>query len=220
MLFDIGANLTHSDFKDDLQTVLDRAKTASVLQMAVTGASLEGSKQAIALSEQFEGLYATVGVHPHHAEEINDETLQMLAALARSPSVVAIGETGLDYFRSEGAQDWQKDRFAVHIAVGKALQKPVIVHCRHAAADTVEIIKTEGAHECGGVMHCFAEDWATAREVIDQGFYISFSGILTFKNRASSSFCSSYGLGTGAEINFSTVFVWPIPYGEAADPWQ
>jgi len=84
MLFDIGANLTHSDFKDDLQAVLDRAKTAGVLQMTVTGASLEGSKQAVALSEQFEGLFATVGVHPHHAEEINDDTLQLLAALAES----------------------------------------------------------------------------------------------------------------------------------------
>ncbi|MBT5008874.1 MAG: hydrolase TatD, partial [Gammaproteobacteria bacterium] len=105
MLFDIGANLTHSDFKDDLQAVLDRAKTAGVLQMTVTGASLEGSKQAVALSEQLEGLFATVGVHPHHAEEINDDTLQLLAALAERPRVVAIGETGLDYFRDFTPRD-------------------------------------------------------------------------------------------------------------------
>ena len=185
MLIDSHCHVDFPDLSEDITGVVMRARSAGVSHFLCVSVNLADFPRMVEITAPFEDISLSVGVHPNetlsHDEEPDANTLLNLATHER---VVAIGETGLDYFRSEGALDWQRDRFAVHIAVGKALQKPVIVHCRHAAADTVELIKTEGARECGGVMHCFAEDWATAREVIDQGFYISFSGILTFKNAA------------------------------------
>ena len=185
MLIDSHCHVDFPDLSEDITGVVMRARSAGVSHFLCVSVNLADFPRMVEITAPFEDISLSVGVHPNemlsHDEEPDEKTL---ANLAMHERVVAIGETGLDYFRSEGAQDWQKDRFAVHIAVGKALQKPVIVHCRQAAADTVDLIKTEGAHECGGVMHCFAEDWGTAQQVIDQGFYISFSGILTFKNAA------------------------------------
>ncbi len=185
MLFDIGANLTHSDFKDDLQTVLDRAKTAGVLQMAVTGASLEGSKQAIALSEQFEGLYATVGVHPHHAEEINDETLQMLAALARRPSVVAIGETGLDYFRDFTPRDQQRRAFEGQLALAVELGKPLFLHERDAADDFTAILTKYRDRINSVVVHCFTGNAHALKRYLDLDCHIGITGWICDERRGS-----------------------------------
>jgi len=185
MLFDIGANLTHSDFKDDLQTVLDRAKTASVLQMAVTGASLEGSKQAIALSKQFEGLFATVGVHPHHAEEINDETLQMLAALARSPSVVAIGETGLDYFRDFTPRDQQRRAFEGQLALAVELGKPLFLHERDAADDFTAILTKYRDRINSVVVHCFTGTAHALKRYLDLDCHIGITGWICDERRGS-----------------------------------
>ena len=123
----------------------------------------------------------SVGVHPNE-DEGHDPSIDELVRLAQHPANVAIGETGLDYFRSNGDLTWQRDRFRRHIAAAKLAVKPLIIHTREAREDTIAILQEEDARDAGGVMHCFAEDWETARRAMDLNFYISFSGIVTFKN--------------------------------------
>ncbi len=142
---------------------------------------MEDYPQVLALAKQHDFIFASVGVHPNH-DEGEDPAVETLVSHAADPDVVAIGETGLDYFRSSGDMSWQKERFARHIYAGIESDKPLIIHTREAAADTMDILAAEQARDCGGVMHCFAEDWQTAKNALDIGFYISFSGILTFKN--------------------------------------
>lgn len=128
-------------------------------------------------------VFASVGVHPDHQEE-QEPSIGCLVESADHPKVVAIGETGLDYFRLRGDMAWQKERFRTHIRAARECGKPLIVHCREAAADTLDILEQENAREVGGVMHCFTESWETAQRAMELSFYISFSGIVTFKNAA------------------------------------
>lgn len=142
--------------------------------------SIQGLPQVLAPAEQHETVWATVGLHPNHQDE--EVTEAKLIELAKHPRIVGIGETGLDYYRSEGDLDWQRERFRVHIRAANALKKPLIVHTRNAKEDTIRIMEEEGASTSGGVMHCFTEDLDMATAAIEMGFYISFSGIVTFKN--------------------------------------
>lgn len=134
----------------------------------------------IAMAERYPNVYASVGVHPDYEDE-TEPTVGQLVELAQHPRVVAIGETGLDYYRLEGDLEWQRERFRVHIRAARAARKPLIVHTRSASDDTLRIMAEEGAAEAGGVMHCFTETQAVAEAAIAQNFYISFSGIVTFK---------------------------------------
>ena len=133
------------------------------------------------LAEGHDNLYASVGVHPDYELEI-EPTQAELVSLAKHPKVIAIGETGLDYYRLTGNLDWQRERFRTHIRAAKESGKPLIIHTRSAAQDTLRIMAEEDAGAIGGVMHCFTETLDVARAAIDLGFHISFSGILTFKN--------------------------------------
>jgi TatD DNase family protein len=126
-------------------------------------------------------LYATVGVHPDY-EDTPEPTVADLVVLAARPKVVAIGETGLDYYRLHGDLGWQRRRFRVHVAAAREAARPLVVHTRAAAEDTLAIMREEGARDAGGVMHCFTETWEIARAALDLGFHISFSGIVTFRN--------------------------------------
>lgn len=126
-------------------------------------------------------LWGSVGVHPDYEDEV-EPTVEDLVRRSAHPKVVAIGETGLDYFRLEGDLQWQRDRFRIHIQAAKATDLPLIIHTREARQDTVQILREEGAQAVGGVMHCFTESWEMAQECMEMGFYISFSGIVTFKN--------------------------------------
>jgi TatD DNase family protein len=133
------------------------------------------------LAQKYTEVSASVGIHPN-AREDAEPTVEQLVKLAAASKVVAVGETGLDYFRSEGDLKWQRERLRVHIAAAKECRKPLIIHTRQAKQDTLRILKEEGASEVGGVLHCFTEDWEMAKEGLDLGFYISFSGIVTFRN--------------------------------------
>ena len=133
------------------------------------------------LIDGFGNISASVGVHPNE-QDCHEPTVEELMERATHPKIVAIGETGLDYFRSEGDLSWQHNRFRTHIRAAKQLGKPLIIHTRDAKEDTLRILREEGAEEVGGVLHCFTEDWETARQALDLNFYISFSGIVTFKN--------------------------------------
>lgn len=145
------------------------------------GISLEEFPQVKALTERYPCIYGSVGVHPDHQSGV-DPTAEQLLRLSRHPKIVAIGETGLDYYRMSGDLEWQKERFRRHIRAAKAAGKPLIVHTRDAAQDTLRIMADESAGVVGGVMHCFTESWEVAQAAIEMNFYISFSGIVTFKN--------------------------------------
>ncbi len=145
------------------------------------GVRLENFPRVLALAERHPQLWASVGVHPD-SEDCEEPDLARLVALAQHPKVVAIGETGLDYHWQPDAPQWQRDRFRTHIRAARAAGKPLVVHTRSAADDTLRLMREEDAGAAGGVMHCFTESWEVARGALDLGFYISFSGIVTFRN--------------------------------------
>ncbi len=161
--------------------ILEQARANDIEHMLCVAIDMEGSPDIIELANQHDMISASVGVHPN-TEMPGPVDEDAFLELAANEQVVAIGETGLDYFRSEGDLEWQRDRFRQHIKLARELSKPLIIHTRDAKADTLKILKEEGADTVGGVMHCFVEDWETAQAAMDLGFYISFSGIVTFKN--------------------------------------
>ena len=143
--------------------------------------NLESLPQILSIAERYPNVFASVGVHPDD-QGGEEPDIARLLALAKHPRVVAIGETGLDYYRGEGDLEWQRERFRRHVRAARQCGKPLIIHTREAAADTLRIMKEENAHECGGVMHCFTETLAVAEAAMQMNFHISFSGIVTFKN--------------------------------------
>lgn len=142
---------------------------------------LEHFPNVLSIAKQYPNIYASVGVHPNETGG-EDPSVERLVALAQHPKVVAIGETGLDYYRTEGDVAWQQERFRRHIRAAIEVNKPIIVHTREAREDTIKIMKEEGADQVGGVMHCFTETWEMAQQAMALNFYISLSGIVTFKN--------------------------------------
>lgn len=164
----------------DLDYVFEHAKTLDVNHMLCVAINLEHWPGMMEIVDRFDNIYASVGVHPNE-DEGEDPTVERLVELAAHPKVIAIGETGLDYFRSEGDLEWQRERFRRHIAAAKLTAKPLIIHSRDAQPDTLNIMAEEGADQVGGIMHCFVDDWQTAQRAIELNFVISFSGIVTFK---------------------------------------
>lgn len=163
---------------DDALALMRENKVTHALCVSVT---LEEFPQVRALAERYPNLYGSVGVHPDYPD-VPVVKEDALVELANHPKIVAIGETGLDYFRIKTDTEWQRERFRTHIRAARRCGKPLIIHTREAAADTLRIMGEEGADRAGGVMHCFTESWEVARGALDLGFYISFSGIVTFKN--------------------------------------
>ena len=183
MLVDSHCHIDFPDFSEDRAGVLERAVSADVGHLLCVSVNLSDFPEVLSLARQSARISASVGVHPNTCLEAGDEpSAELLETLAEDPKVVALGETGLDFYRPDCAADTQKERFARHIEAAKRSKKPLIVHTRSAADETLDLMRSEGAAEPGGVMHCFSEDWATAKSALDQDFYISFSGIVTFKN--------------------------------------
>lgn len=172
---------------------------------------LEKFPEVLALAEAYPNVYASVGVHPDH-EDCTEPTVAELVALADHPKVVAIGETGLDYFRLTGDLEWQRERFRTHIRAARATRKPLVIHTRSAAEDTLRIMREERAGEAGGVMHCFTESLAVAEAAIEQGFYISFSGIVTFKNATTLREVASVIPLERMLIETDSPYLAPVPY--------
>jgi TatD DNase family protein len=148
------------------------------------GVTLERFPSVMRIAHAHPNIFAAVGVHPDTEEEGAEADVETLVRLAADPKVVAIGETGLDYYRLTGDLEWQRQRFRVHIAAARQCGKPLIIHTRAARADTLRILEEEGTGEVGGVFHCFTEDRETAWKAVELGFHVSFSGIVTFKNAA------------------------------------
>ncbi|MFZ2974518.1 MAG: TatD family hydrolase [Ferribacterium limneticum] len=181
MLVDSHCHLDFPDLANRMPDVLLRMQENQVGLAVCIGVNLEDFPQVLALAEQHEQLYATVGVHPEYTD-VEEPDEECLLTLAAHPKVIAIGETGLDYYWQKDQPEWQRDRFRTHIRAAKRCGKPLVVHTRDSAADTLRVLKEEGADAVGGVMHCFTENWDIARLALDLGFYLSLSGIVTFKN--------------------------------------
>jgi TatD DNase family protein len=181
MLVDSHCHLDFPEFvhnMPDVRRAMDEHQVAYALCISV---NLREYPQVLAVAEAYENFYATVGVHPDYENE-PQLTVEQLVTLAANSKVIGIGETGLDYFRLTGDLEWQRERFRTHIRAAIAAGKPLIIHTRSAAEDTLRIMREEGAEKIGGVMHCFTESLDVAEQAIKMGFYISFSGIVTFKN--------------------------------------
>lgn len=181
---DSHCHLHDHAFDADREDVLQRAVTLGVRVIVEIGASdgAEGNSRAVKLAEQYPAVFATVGLHPHDAKEATAATLAVIEALAFHQRVVAIGETGLDYHYDHSPRTEQQELFRYFIALARRLRKPLTVHLREAEEDAIAILRAEGAQDVGGVIHCFTSDWSQARRFLDLGFYLSFSGVVTFKN--------------------------------------
>lgn len=180
MLIDSHCHLDFSDLaimQDEVLANMEQQQVAYALCVAV---NLEDFPRVLALAESHDNLFASVGVHPDY-QDIEEPTVDRLIDLVSHPKVIAIGETGLDYFRLSGDLEWQRQRFRNHIRAAKLSGKPLIIHTREAAEDTLRIMEEEGASQVGGVMHCFTESWAVAQRAMAMNFLISISGIVTFK---------------------------------------
>ena len=182
MLVDSHCHLDFPELQSDFDGVLERMRTNGVTHALTISTTLETFPAVRAVAHAHENLWCTAGVHPDEQRDGREASSEELLRMADDPKVVAIGETGLDYYRLTGDLAWQRDRFRAHIRAARACGKPLVVHTRESAADTVAILREEGAAEVGGVMHCFTESWEVAEQAIDLGFLISFSGIVTFKN--------------------------------------
>ena len=178
---DSHCHINFRELAENITDVLAKMQQNDVLNALCVSVNLADFPEVLALASQYPHIYASVGVHPDY-EQVEEPTVARLVALAQHAKVVAIGETGLDYLRLTGDLEWQRERFRTHIRAARECAKPLIIHTRNAAEDTLRIMAEEGAADAGGVLHCFTESWEVAQQALDMGFYISFSGIITFKS--------------------------------------
>ena len=182
MFFDSHCHLDRVDlggFNDSFDELLSTIEQAGCTRMLCIGVNLESFDAMHQRIEPYQHIYCSAGVHPDY-EDVQEPTVEQLCALATRDKVVAIGETGLDYFHQSGDLDWQRERFVTHIEAARECGLPLVIHTRDAREDTLKLLRKHEAHKVGGVLHCFTEDWEMARAAIDLGFYISISGIVTF----------------------------------------
>ncbi|MBM4054599.1 MAG: YchF/TatD family DNA exonuclease [Planctomycetes bacterium] len=182
MIIDTHAHLDFPEYKTDLDSVLSRAREAGVGCIINVGTSLSTSKKCVALAHRFENIYASVGIHPHSATKVSEQTWQELESLLEESKIVAIGETGLDYYRNKSPHEDQQALFEKHLVLAKKHHLPVIIHCRDASDDCLRILNKYKNGTLKGVVHCFSGSKETAKECLDLGLFLSFAGPITFKN--------------------------------------
>ena len=205
-------------YDNKLVNALTYANEVGVGHMLCVSINMENFNSVIDIAKEYDFISASVGVHPNETGG-HDPGADELIALADNKDIVAIGETGLDYFRSEGDLSWQQDRFRRHITASKETKKPLIIHMRDATEDTLRIIKEEKADEVGGVMHCFVEDWEVAQKALDLNFVISFSGIVTFKNAQALQLVAKNVPQDKMLIETDSPYLAPVPYrGKSNQP--
>lgn len=178
---DSHCHINFHELVENITDLMGKMQQNDVVSALCVSVSLADFPQVLSLAEQYSHIYASVGVHPDY-EDVEEPSAARLVELAQHPKIIAIGETGLDYYRLTGNLDWQRERFRNHIRASRLCGKPLIIHTRSAAEDTLRIMAEEQAAEASGVMHCFTESWEVAEAALAMGFYISFSGIVTFKN--------------------------------------
>jgi TatD DNase family protein len=222
MFIDSHCHLDFPEFQTRLSEVLANMVAAKVKNALCVSVDLPDFPNVLKLAEDYPHLYASVGVHPDY-EDTPEPSFEFLVETAKHPKIIAIGETGLDYYRmgdrSYESMEWQRERFRVHIRAAIASDKPLIIHTRSASVDTLKILKEEGADRIGGVMHCFTESLEVANAAMELGFYISFSGIVTFKSAKDlQETCRQVPLDRML-IETDSPYLAPIPYrGKTNEP--
>ena len=184
MYIDSHCHINFPELNEKIDQVLDNMKNHNISHALCVSVTLDKIDEILSLANKYSNIYASVGVHPDY-EDIEEPDIDKLHRYSKEKKIVAIGETGLDYFRLKGDLSWQRERFRTHIRAAIKSSLPLIIHTRNAQEDTIKIMKEESAHSAAGVMHCFTESYEMAKQAIDLGFYISFSGIITFKNAES-----------------------------------
>ena len=218
MLVDSHCHLNFPELAGRIDEALALMRDNRVTHALCVGVTLQDFPQVRALAERFPHIYASVGVHPDYPD-VPVVTEEELVSLADHPKIVAIGETGLDYFRIKDDSEWQRERFRTHIRAARSSGKPLIIHMRDAAEDTLRIMREERASEVGGVMHCYTGTWDVAQAAMDLGFWISFSGIVTFKNAAALREVAKKVPLERMLIETDSPFLAPVPYrGKTNEP--
>ncbi|MBS0346028.1 MAG: TatD family hydrolase [Proteobacteria bacterium] len=211
MLVDSHCHIDFPDLIEDEAGVLARMADNGVTHALCVSVKLETLPGILALAERHANVFASVGVHPDNADcEEPDE--ERLLTLATHPKVVAIGETGLDYYWHKDAPEWQRERFRTHIRAARRCNKPLIIHTRDSAADTIRLMREEDAGAAGGVMHCFTETREVAEQALDLGFHISFSGIVSFKNAETLRDVARYVPADRLLVETDSPYLAPMPY--------
>ena len=223
MFIDSHCHLDFPEFQSRLPEILGNMELAKVTHALCVSVDLPDFPNVLKLAKDHPNLYASVGVHPDY-EDTPEPTLEFLVETAlKHPKIIAIGETGLDYFRmgdrTYESMEWQRERFRTHIRASIASKKPLIIHTRSASEDTIKILKEEGAQQIGGVMHCFTESYEVAKAAMEMGFFISFSGIVTFKSAKDlQETCKQVPLDRML-IETDSPYLAPIPYrGKTNEP--
>lgn len=219
MYFDSHAHLDDEKFDEDRHEVIEGLKKRGICGVIDPGDSIDSSKKAVELAEEYDFIYAAVGIHPHEAGEVKDEDMDILASMASHPKVVAIGEIGLDYYYDFSPKDRQKEELINQIELAYRLDLPIIIHDRDAHGDMVDIIKDHRDMIKGGVMHCFSGSWELAKVFMDYGFYIALGGSVTFKNaRRPVEVAQNIPLDR-LLIETDSPYMTPVPYrGQRNDP--
>jgi len=181
-LIDTHCHLTFDGLIQDIDGVITRSKAAGVTGWVTVGTDMQENLKAVELTEKYENMYAAVGMHPHDAKDVTDDTLARLKELARNEKVIAIGETGLDYHYNHSLHEDQRRVFAEHLKIAAELDLPVIIHCRKAFEETMEVLDSHAGRVKKIVFHCFSGSSEQAKIILDKGYYISFTGVVTFKN--------------------------------------
>jgi len=184
MYIDSHCHINFPELNEKIDQVLDNMKNHNISHALCVSVTLDKIDEILSLANKYSNIYASVGVHPDY-EDIEEPDISKLFHYSKEKKIVAIGETGLDYFRLKGDLSWQRERFRTHIRAAIKSSLPLIIHTRNAQEDTIKIMREESAHSATGVMHCFTESYEMAKKAVDLGFYISFSGIITFKNAES-----------------------------------
>ena len=218
MLVDSHCHLDFPELAERLDAVVAAMRQHQITHALCISVTLEDFPRVRAIAERFGHIYGSVGIHPDYPD-VPDVAVEELVRLADHPKIVAIGETGLDYYRIKEDCEWQRQRFRTHIRAARSCGKPLVIHMRDAAADTLRIMREERADEVRGVMHCFTEGWETARAAMDLGFYISFSGIVTFKNAADIHEAARLSPLDRVLVETDSPYLAPVPYrGKINEP--
>lgn len=218
MFVDSHCHLDFPELAQDLPGILDSMSENRVGHALVVAVSKPEWGRILDMVAPHDSLYASVGVHPDYPDT-EEPSVDDLVQAAQNPKVVAIGETGLDYYRGSEPFDWQRERFRVHIRAARQTGLPLIIHTRSASEDTIRIMSEENAGEVGGVMHCFTESWEVAQAAMEQNFYISFSGIVTFRNAVELQEVARRVPLERMLIETDSPFLAPVPYrGKRNDP--
>jgi TatD DNase family protein len=220
VLIDTHCHLDSKYFPEGAAAPIARARAEGVGAFICIGVgSIERARETVSLPDQYECVVATVGVHPHEAEEFQDAQLAEYAAMGRGDKIVAIGEIGLDYYYNHSPKQQQQAVFRQFIQLARELKKPIVIHTRDAPQDTLAILNEEGAKDVGGVIHCFSENVEFARGALELGFDLSFSGIVTFKNAAAIQEVAAWAPADRILVETDSPYLAPIPFrGKPNEP--